>query len=327
MGTMQMENRLQLACVLHGAYEKFITDDVKTCPSCSTEKAQIKQNQHMVQSKISQSFEKTVVKIHCDEHGIQKLEVPEFLRKVATKCPVCVEQKRLKKLAPKINALIDHTIQQCGIPQNNIGMAFSTMDATRSPKQQAITARLITYVKDLVAAGQSDGAKNILLSGNMGTGKTAYASAMLEAIIRRSLVSKISDENDLAMKGGLSVLFISEPSLIHAITATWGQGAKEKTQDLINRLSSKSILCIDDVGATTTTHTHLLDAYAAIIDERYKRKLPTIMTSNLNHEDIRLAIGARSADRFMEKNRIIIANFDWKGYRSGQMGTNEIEMF
>ena len=322
-----MDTRLQLSCLLHGSYEKFATDKEKSCPHCLQKLAESKEAEEVSKTKINAAVLLTDVVIHCDTHGKVVLQVPKFLVDKAKECPKCVEAKRLKKLKPKIDAMIDHEIKKSGIPVNNIGLSFGGLDATRSPKQQAIVTRLITYVKDLVAAGKSEGTKNILLSGNMGTGKTAYASILLQAITRRAVESNIADENDLAMKGGLSALFISEPSLIHAITATWGSGATEKTQDLINRLSSKSILCIDDVGATTTTHAHLLDAYAAIIDERYKRNLPTIMTSNLNHEDIRLAIGARSADRFMEKNRIIIANFDWKGYRGGEIGTDEVEFF
>lgn len=327
MGAMQMENRVQLNCLIHGDYQKFTTDENKACPHCDQEKSQKQQDQAIAKTQAKPSFDTLVVQIPCTEHGTQELKIPKFLQQVAHKCPLCVEENRLKELQPEIKKLIQKTLKKSGIPENNIGQNFSSLDATRSPKQQAITARLVQYIKDLVAAGNSEGAKNILLCGNMGTGKTAYASALLEGVIHRSLVSKAADENDLALKGGLSVLFISEPNLIHAITATWGQNATEKTQDLINRLSSKAILCIDDVGATTTTHTHLLDAYAAIIDERYKRKLPTIMTSNLSHTDIRLAIGARSADRFMEKNRIIVANFDWQGYRNARPGTNEIEMF
>jgi hypothetical protein len=32
-----------------------------------------------------------------------------------------------------------------------------------------------------------------------------------------------------------------------------------------------------------------------------KRRLPTIITSNLMHDDLKLAIGARSADRFLKR--------------------------
>lgn len=327
METAQTESRLDLSCLIHGNYQKFSTDTVLSCPYCMQEKEQTNDVDEVIKKRVSAKVLLVDVTIPCTEHGETKLKVPVFMRNQAKKCPTCVEEKRLKKLMPKIEALMNREIQKSGIPLNSVGLKFTQLDATRSDKQQPIVARLIKYIRELVEAGSSEGAKNILLTGNMGTGKTAYASALLQGVIVRSLASGVADENDLALKGGLSVMFISEPSLVHAITATWGHGATEKTQDLINRLSTKSILCIDDVGATVTTQTYLLDAYAAIIDERYKRKLPTIITSNLSHTDIRLSIGARSADRFMEKNKIIIANFDWQGYRVGQLGTDEVEMF
>lgn len=327
MESTQVQDRLELNCLIHGEYQKLPTEKALNCPHCEQEQVQKECVAEATKTKVSTTVSLVDVTVNCDEHGETLLKVPAFMRDRVKKCPTCVEVKRLRKLAPKIEALIEREIRHSGIPTNCIGLKFAQMDATRSPKQQPIVMRLIKYIRDLESTGSSEGAKNILLTGNMGTGKTAYASALLQGVITRSLASRVSDENDLALKGSLSVLFISEPSLIQAITATWGHGATEKTKDLIDRLATKSILCIDDVGATVTTQTHLLDAYAAIIDERYKRKLPTIITSNLSHEDIRLSIGARSADRLMEKNRIIIANFDWNGYRGGQLGTNEVEMF
>lgn len=324
---MATENKIELKCLIHGDYIKFISDENKQCPHCEQEKEQKKQVKEVADKKLDAMSVIIEVKIPCDEHGVTTLQIPKFLMGKANRCPVCVEEKRQRKILKKANGLIEAEIIKTGIPVNNIGLSFQALDATRSPKQQKIVARLIQYIKDMVAAGESDGAKNVLLTGNMGTGKTAYASVLLQGIIRRGVDTNVNDANDLKLKGGLTALFISEPSLQNEITATWGSNATEKTKDLIHRYATKSILCIDDVGSVTTTHTHLLDAYAAIIDERYKRNLPTIMTSNLAHEDLRLAIGARSADRFMEKNRIIIANFDWKGYRGGDMGTDEVEFF
>ena len=102
--------------------------------------------------------------------------------------------------------------------------------------------------------------------------------------------------------------------------------AVEKQHKLIDRLCSVPILCLDDVGTVTTTQTHLLDAYAIIFDERYKRNLPTIITSNMTHDGLRLAVGSRAADRFLENGRVIVANFDWQGYRTSDDGDG-IEFF
>jgi len=336
MGAMNLNTRVAMNCLVHGEYQKFVTDKEKRCPKCLKDEIDQKEVDKYPNSEgevrkiqslaVSATVELIAVVAKCEEHGEISLQVPKFMR-AFVKCPICIENNRHKDLLPKKRKCVSEAISECGIPVNHIGMKFSALDASKSEKQGRITDRLIQYVKDLCALGYSDGAKNILLSGNMGTGKTLYASILLQEIISRAFVDRIQDEHDVRLKGRLSAFFISEPALLNAITATWGRDSPEKMKDLVDRLSSKSILCIDDVGASISTHTHLLDLYANVIDERYKRKLPTIITTNLKYDDLKLAVGARSADRLMEKNRIIIANFDWAGYRGGEIGTQEIEMF
>lgn len=323
-------NKIQLNCLLHGDYQRLTTDSVKACPQCleeSGKQAERLAEKHEVE-KISLSKTVSLVEktIQCEIHEAVTFQVPSFMANSDLLCPTCIQEKRNEELRPQIQEMIGQELKKTGIPVNYVGMQFSTLDFSRSNKQQPIVQRLIKYVQDLKAAGASDGAKNILLHGNMGTGKTLYAAILLQEVLKRSLANGVVDPNDIRLKGGLSVLFVSEPALLHEITATWkADGGSQKA--LLKRLAKKSILCIDDVGTITSTNTHLLDFYAALIDERYKRRLPTIITSNLRHDDLKLAIGARAADRFFEKNRVIVMGFDWNSYRGGQTGTDEIEMF
>lgn len=326
MGALIMENRLNLHCVLHGEYQKFITAQDKKCPHCTSVESKNIEKAIVEKQLIKSSLSVVQVIVKCDEHGESTFDVPVFMKDKVGYCPKCAGYERSKEMKPKIRTAVEDLLKSACIPANYLDQRFSQLDATKSVKQQRIVARLTQYVLDLKLSGNSEGNKNILLSGNMGTGKTLYASILLKEIISRSIVSGVSDEKDIKFKGGMSALFVSEPELLTSITATWKSDG-ESTKALLNRLATKSILCIDDVGAVTSTHAHLLDFYASLIDERYKRRLPTIMTSNLEASDLRLVIGARSADRFMEKNRIIIANFDWNGYRSGSVESGEIEIF
>gem|GEM_PF-2294219 len=324
MGVSLMKT-LELKCELHGEYQKYITDADKACPHCRSEMAQKQQDQYIENTKPLNGLFLDLT-IACDVHGPQIVQVPKFLADKLSHCPKCVQAKREQKLQKKIEKRASEIIEQAGIPLNSIGHTFSQADRSKSIKQTAIIERLITYIQDITARGDSTGAKNIMLSGNMGTGKTYFASILLQNIIVRACEKALSDESNIRFKGGLAIQFISEQALQSAITATWSDKS-ETTKQLYERLSSKAILCIDDVGTVSSTQTHLLDAYAAILDERYKRNLPTIITSNMTHEGLKLAIGARAADRFLEKNRVIVANFDWHGYRTAQEGTNEIEFF
>lgn len=313
-------------CPIHGEYIKFVTDPSKACPHCEVEN--VKRNEAKAIQKQSIQTHSVVVEVQvkCETHGNRTIEVPQCMATMARYCPDCVSEKRDLELKPLIRQTVEKELQKTGIPENFIGQKYSQLDyESNRHKQTVITDRLIKYVKDLISAGHSEGAKNILLSGNMGTGKTLYASILLQEILNRSLADGVQDERDIRLKGRLSVQFVSELNLLNQLTAIWKSNT-DTQKDMIKRLAEKSILVIDDVGTTTSTNTHLLDLYANLIDERYKRRLPTIITSNLAHDDLKLAIGARSADRFFEKNRVIIANFDWASYRAGT-NPEEIEMF
>lgn len=325
MGVAMNNQKKTLNCLIHGDYVKFITDQNMQCPHCESENERRKEIEAVEKVSLRKTVQVVDVTVNCLDHGLVEFKVPSFMANQQLECPQCVSKKRNEEIQPVVEKVVQEKIRKSGIPVNYLGERFTTLDHSRSHKQQAITKRLIDYVVDMVKVGSSDNAKNILLCGNMGTGKTLYASILLQEVVKRSLVAGIADSRDVKLKGGLSVLFISETTLLNDLTATWKHDSIETSKSLIKRLSKKSILCIDDVGVMTSTNTHLLDLYAAIIDERYKRRLPTIITSNLQHDDLKLAIGARSADRFFEKNRVIVANFDWHGYRTGTVGTSEIE--
>lgn len=320
-----MQTKKTMHCVLHGDYIKFVTDPSMACPHCESENLKKSEEKAIEKQTIQSQSELVEVVMMCDTHGEKRIEVPRFMAKMARHCPDCVGVKRDIELKPLIQQTVNEELKKTGIPENYIGQTFAGLDDMRSPKQRLIVGRLIQYVKDLISTGHSEGAKNILLSGNLGTGKTLYASILLQAVLNRALADGVQDERDIRLKGRLSVKFVSEPNLLNQLTAIWKSNT-DTQKAMIARLAEKSILVIDDVGTISSTNTHLLDLYANLLDERYKRRLPTIITSNLMHDDLKLAIGARSADRFFEKNRVIIANFDWGSYRAGT-SPEEIEMF
>ena len=328
MGPRQYDTeKVTHSCLLHGEYQKFKAECEQGCPKCLSENETKKEREQVKGFNFSGRQQLKKVNVKCDLHAGMTLEVPALLSAVDIACPHCVKDKRERKLGPAVKEFYKLAVKNAGIPENHLGKQFSKVDMTRSEKQQLIAQRLIEYVKAVVKKGDCKDAKNILLSGNMGTGKTLFASILMQEVVRRSMAANVADEADISIKGALSVHFLSEPTLKDEITASWDKGSTDTVQKIVSRYSAKGILCIDDVGLVSGGHTHLLDVYANIIDERYKRCLPTDITTNLHSDDLLHAIGARSADRFFEKNRIIVANFDWSGYRTAERGTDEIEVF
>lgn len=63
------------------------------------------------------------------------------------------------------------------------------------------------------------------------------------------------------------------------------------------------MLCIDDMGIEPITVKHYgseISPFVEVIYHRYKKKLFTVVTSNLVDEDIKDVYGERVADRFKE---------------------------
>lgn len=320
------KNMRELDCLIHGPYRKFITDESQKCPYCEQSYEREQAAKKLQETSVNQNkrlYELVTVSVDCNEHGTIDVKVPTFLSQ-SVKCPICAKNERKNEIKDDLHRAIKNEVLASGVPMMGIDRKYHDLDLSRSEKQVRIVERLKNYIIEITKAGTSKGAKNILFSGNMGTGKTLLASILLQNIVCRSLVDGIEHARDIRFKGGLACFFITEAALKDAIAETWGNNAKETHKQLIERLASKAILCIDDVGVSTLSNT-LLDAYNQLIDERYKRKLPTIFTSNLKHDDLKQAIGARAADRFFEDNRCVVFNFDWQGYRSSNQSA--IEMF
>ena len=311
--SLKTNNTNELVCETHGGYLKFKNDPNQNCPYCEKQEADLKSTPFFQKSNMfSNSF--VYVEVGCSAHGFKKAQVPiSMAEKIQNTCEEC---KRTDNSAHNaaVKKLIDRELAAANIPMNTRNLSYDSLDTSSSPKQALIIQTLIDDIKQLVKVGTAKHYRNLYLTGPMGTGKTAIAAIFLKNIIVRSIDSPTKDPNDLVYENKLRCLFISESQLIQDIKDTWTDRSQTSTKRIFHKLSTVPILCIDDIGSIESS-THLFEAYTAIIDERYKRNLPTIMTSNVPHMDLGKVIGSRSADRFLESDRALVISFDWQGYR------------
>lgn len=320
------KNKIQLHCDLHGDYKKFINEVDQACPYCRRDmalEAEAKQKINTLVESKGKVFEVVTVEIDCEDHGLYKFEVPKAVMGIVS-CPECANKNNREHIQKRMVDTVNEHIYLAGIPNKFLKQSFSKLDYSKSQKQKLIVERLRLYMNNVIDKGTSYKAQNIIFSGNMGTGKTLFMSCLMANIMRRSLVDHASTSGDIRLKNTLLGFFTTEAALKDAITETWGEHAKESQKQLLERLSNKAFLCIDDVGVTMLNN-HLIDFYNQLLDERYKKNLPTFITTNLKYDQINTAIGARAADRFLEKDRCIVFNFDWSGYRVANQ--NQIEIF
>ncbi len=120
-----------------------------------------------------------------------------------------------------------------------------------------------------------------------GVGKTHLAGAIAHRVLDRWQ----------GTPAGCPVRFISEPELLLQITATYNYTLEEKQfreseADIINRLIAVPLLIIDDVGKRKVADLRFVQRiHFSIIDGRYKRLKPVVLTANLDSEGLGRYLG------------------------------------
>lgn len=123
--------------------------------------------------------------------------------------------------------------------------------------------------------------QGLLFWGDVGTGKTFSAACIANALLDRRI----------------PVVMTSFVKLLESV-----QGFKEDEEKLMDQLNRAKLLIIDDLGAERGTEFALEKVYN-IIDSRYRARLPMILTTNLDLEDMKRVTDIRYSriyDRIFE---------------------------
>ena len=124
---------------------------------------------------------------------------------------------------------------------------------------------------------------SLVLRGDVGTGKTYLACALLRQRLERGQAGR----------------FVAVADLMDELKARFGDGAGEQAEAYFERLGDEPFLVLDDVGAEYES-AWSVQRVAALIDRRYRSEAPTILTTNLTHRELAERYGKRLADRLRE---------------------------
>ena len=165
------------------------------------------------------------------------------------------------------------------IPRRYAGVSFDRPPVTE------IDARVVREVRRYVEAidERLDEGRGLWFMGDVGTGKTTLAM----------LVSKA------ALDAGRSVAIYSLPRLLAEIRKTFDDSSERSYLELIERLVGVDLLHIDDVGAERTSEWVLEQLYS-IVNARYEDRRAVVITTNLDHEQLREQINERTVSRLVE---------------------------
>lgn len=151
-------------------------------------------------------------------------------------------------------------LRDLGFPDEEMRNWTFEADDMANRKLTTVMHRYVDKFQEMRNAG-----KGLLLFGDVGVGKSFYAACAVNALI----------------DSGVPCLMTSFLRLTNKI-----QERFEGRQEYIDSLNRFKLLTIDDLGVERMTGT-MNEMVYAIIDSRYRSKLPLIVTTNLTADELK----------------------------------------
>ena len=137
----------------------------------------------------------------------------------------------------------------------------------------------------------SDFKKNLIyIAGPIGVGKTYLIRCMANELIKRGKIIKM----------------VSAPYM----SIEFKEFTKYQDTEIIKKYIECEILFIDDLGTETMFKNSTLENIYFVLNERKIRKLPTIITSNLDLNDLKKTYEERIYSRIVDRNTSITIYLD-----------------
>ena len=248
-------------------------------------------------------FNSEISPITCEECGREQARIHPYGDEESVDiCWPCSEKKealaakqeQIARGLAKQKALaltIEKRLRDCCIGERFMGATFGDYKPT-CPAAKKVLSACVKYVAEFEAGSGA----NILMMGTTGTGKNMMAAIIGQEIIKR----------------GHTFHHTTALKLVRKIKSSW-RDKSEQEQDVINMFVQPEILAIDEIGVqfgSTTEQLYLTE----VINERYEKKRPTILISNLALPQLTEIIGGRVIDRFYDNGSLMLV-FDWPSYR------------
>lgn len=247
----------------------------------------------------------------CGDHGeyesslITRGEVESW-----TGCPQCslerqkrndherIARERREAIAERQRGLLGYA----DIPERFETSSFDDYEVEPDNRRQANNLqRCREYAEEFPRL--KDNGVSLILMGNVGTGKTHLATAIAQHVIRTH---------------DMRVHYVKAAKLFRRVKDTYGKQG-ESEGEVIGQYAKMPLLIIDEIGLSFGSETEL-NILSEIIDERYERRLPLLIVTNIDtKEELEKWLGKRAYDRLTENGRALL--FDWESHRRKMGGS------
>jgi len=177
-----------------------------------------------------------------------------------------------------------HSLMQiANVPPIFQGTSFDTWDAL--PAADRAGKELARILCQQLAFGALEtGHRSLVLSGQVGRGKSGLASCVVAA----------------RLAAGQSALWIKYNQMINMLRETYHTASTESYLTVAKRFVEADFLMLDDMGDMDDHGPLTADLRRNVYDvlgDRYDQERPTLITTNLTLEQFTRAVGDRIADR------------------------------
>lgn len=240
----------------------------------------------------------------CQQHGQYEARSFSILGKSMpwSRCPVCAAEREAEQKAEEERrnreakqAALMKKIGHSGIPDRFHNRTLEAFEAETDEKKRALA-----FAKDYADnfdAVLSTG-RCALFIGLPGTGKTHLACGIGLQIMREQ---------------NRTVYFTTVQRAMRRVKDSWSRYSRETESQAIETLVAPDLLILDEVGVQSGSDFERNTLFD-VLNERYEKRRPTILISNLTPGEVKAFLGERVVDRIREDGGGTMV-FKWQSYR------------
>lgn len=192
-------------------------------------------------------------------------------------------------------ASLNRRLFATGITPRYRGCTFDTFTASTQPQERALAA-CREYAE--VFADHLKIGRGLILLGNVGTGKTHLACAIVQHAVREFEAWAV---------------VTSAAEICRVMKGSFGKGATYTELGVLEELAGPDLLVIDEIGVQSASDFSP-GVLSDVIDRRYQHLRPTILVSNRTAMELSRFVGDRAVDRMRQGGGRAIG-FHWESAR------------
>lgn len=236
----------------------------------------------------------------CDVHGAY--DSRNVFRTIWSGCPQCSEEResqekveRERKVQAEAFSAWGRKLGTACIPERFRDRSLNSFVAATDAQQRALDFAL-NYAQKFDAVLETG--RSALFIGKPGTGKNHLAVGIGLYVMSRD---------------SRTVLFSTVMRAIRRVKDAWSKDSELSETEAIALFTCPDLLILDEVGVQFGSDTEKLILFD-ILNDRYERRKPTLLLSNLDLGGVRTHLGERVFDRLREDGGEVIV-FDWQSHR------------